>query len=148
MYSCTGWCWKWQWRARRRLWLRPTLNWRRSCLTRRRGFPSGTVQSDLRERAALWAYCQQGVQPRRGKEPSQRFPTAWVRQMHLSEGSVHSHLYLFNRMSHHSRAEFCRQCTWRKLQGWVTLRQEDCLLCAHFPQRVHFLNVDQIKDVC
>lgn len=112
-----GWFWKWQWRARRRLWLRPTLNLRRSCLTRRPGFLSGTVQSNLRESCAV------GLLPAEGAaKPMERIhpkiATAWVRQMHLSKGSVHSHLYLFNRLSHHSRAEFCWQ--WRMYVEEVT----------------------------
>lgn len=45
---CMGWCWKWSWRAKRLSWLQPTLNWRRSCWIERDGFPSGTVQYDLR----------------------------------------------------------------------------------------------------
>lgn len=121
-HCCMGWCWKWQWRARRLLWLQPTLNWRMSCLTRRLGFLSGIVQSDLRERAALWTCCQQGVQPHWQKEWSQRFLTLseWDKFTRAGKPYTLVCTYLSDVNEPHSRANYAGSgCTWMKLQTWV-----------------------------
>lgn len=128
---CMGWCWKWQWRARRRLWLQPTLNWRRSCLTRRPGFPSGTVQSDLRESCTAGLLPAGGATTLRERINARISQTVW--QIHLSRGTVHCHLCLFIR------------CNLTSLQSWICwqcvgyldevtrlskrLSKGDCLLC-------------------
>lgn len=84
-HYCMEWCWKWQWRASNLLWLQPTLNWRRSCWTRRPGFPLGTVQSDHSECCAVGLLPEEGpTTPRKKKNQASR-------------RTAHSCLYLFIR---------------------------------------------------